>query len=417
MAAKSASQSPRYRLVEQPDELRAKWRTGNFGIAGFMLFFLCGWSLGCFLIVRVAIEQPELRNIAGASVFCIGWLFAFMVLVSQLLGRERLTLNADGLTLRQGSLWLRRTFVPLRELVGFGAAREDASVSSSGGTTKSQKIDIRSIGRPIRCGENLPIKSQNELKEKLRRRLKSLQQNAAADRVYPPLAETTVFRRRPGGGRDETELRTPNDLPIPKPSDSRTQLVEGFDRVRFVTRGRFHLGAVLGALMIAGFWCGITGVFVYNLWVDGPDQPQGLDWYTQFLFLIPFELIGLAFLLMVLLIAIDPLRAWVTSISTSEIVDGFGWLGLGGWGLGRLRRYLLGRIDRLEVRLAAYHVAQFPAKLNMATIWAPEGSPTYTLVLIESGELELCYFEGLTFGEACWMADALIRRGDLPWAA
>lgn len=408
--AKQVSRSSRLRLVEQPDELRAKWRTGHFAIAGFLLFFLSGWSLGCFLITRVALEHPEIPNVAGASVFCIGWFFAFWVLVGQLFGRERLVLNADGLTLRQGSWWLQRTFVPLGELVVFGAAREDASVSA-GGSTKTRKIDIRSVGRPLRCGEGLPINEQNELKEKLRRLLKSLQQNSATQRVYPPLADKTVFRRRPGGGLGEAVLRTPNDLPIPKPGDSRTKLVDDFHRVRFITRGRFHLGAIFGTAMVAGFWCGITGVFVYNLWWGGPDQPQGLDWLMQFLFLIPFELIGLAFLLMVVLVIVDPLRAWVTTLTPQEVVDGFGWIGLG-----RFRRYLLGRIDRLEVRLAPYHVAQFPAKLNMATLWSPDGCPTYTLVLIETGDLELCYLEGLTFGEACWMADVLIRRSDLPWA-
>lgn len=380
-----------------------------------MLFFLCGWSLACYLIVRTALHEQEIRLVAGAAVFCIGWLFAFMVLVSQVFGRERLTLNADGLTLRQGALLLKRTVVPLNEVVGFGAAREDASVSA-GGPTKTQKIDVRSVGRPIRCGEGLPLNEQKELKEKLRRLLRSLQQSAAAERVYPPLADKVVFQRRPGGGRSETEVRTPNDLPIPKPSDSRTKLVDDFQQVRFVTRGRFHLGAIFGTLLIAGFWCGITGIFTYNLWWGGRDQPHGFDWFMMFALLIPFQLIGLAFLLMVLLVALDPLRAWVTSFSATEVVDGFGWLGLGGAGLGRRRRYLLGQLDRLEVRLAPYGVAPFPAKLNMATLWAPEGSPTYTLVPIETGELELCFLEGLTFGEACWMADTLVRRSDLPWA-
>ncbi len=53
------------------------------------------------------------------------------------------------------------------------------------------------------------------------------------------------------------------------------------------------VGKVVGILAVAGFWNGIVGIFVVQLWKDW--SSGAFDWF-RFLFLIPFELIGLGLL-------------------------------------------------------------------------------------------------------------------------
>ena len=400
-----------YRCDEQPGELRARWRTGNNAVAGFMLFFLCGWSVGCYLIVRVAMNDPQFRNIAGAGVFCVGWFFAFLVLVWQLLGRERIVLNSEGLTLTQAMIFWRTQRRPVAELLGFGTATESTN-SDDGQRTTTRKLEVRTVGRPIRCGDGLAMIDQERLAGQLRKLLEALQREAVHRSLLPPLAPTIVFRRRPGSSLGGAVVaRTPNDPQLDRPSDSRMRCVDEFDGVRFTTRGQFTFGGVVGAAMLAAFWCGITGIFVYNLWWGGPDQPHGLDWGWQFLFLIPFQLVGLVLVLLVVLVLLEPLRAWTTRFTQAEIIDGFGWFGIH-W----RSRFLLSRIDRIEVRRVRYDVPKFPKRLSLASLWSPEGCPTYSLVPVEPGDRDVCEIEGLTFGEACWMADVLVRRGDWAWA-
>lgn len=101
-----------------------------------------------------------------------------------------------------------------------------------------------------------------------------------------------------------------------------------FDAVTFTLRGRWTTGGVLGLLMLNAFWSNITGFFVYQLfWGPVEERPRGLDWLWQFLFLIPFELVGLAMLLGLLLTMLEPVRRYRWRFMRDEARLKLSWFG------------------------------------------------------------------------------------------
>jgi hypothetical protein len=403
--------SSKLRIDETPERLRIRWRTGAVGLGCFFLFWMTGWSFGCALITNLALHEPTFLNLAGAAVFDAAWLFGFVMLANQFLGRETITLDADGLTHVKWTIFRRRCTVPIADIFGF--TTECESIDDAQRRGAGNQLEVRTAGRPLRAGGGLTHNDVLELAATLRKYHARLPTKRLRDSAWPPERERIVFRPRPGGETDGAPLRSPQDPPIEPPGDTRMRRRDGFDYVRFSTRGRFTLGGAIAALLFNVFWNGITGVFVFNLFWGGPqDKPQGVDWYEQFLFLLPFELIGLAFFLGFLLVLFEPFRVWSHRFGTSDVRDRLTWFGVG-W----RKRYDLGLVDRLEVRRAAYSIARLPKKrLNLATLWTPPGCPTYSLVVVEMGNRDVCELQGFTFGEACWAADVLVRRSDFPWA-
>lgn len=393
---------------ETPERLRVRWRTGTLAIGCFFLVWMSGWTVGCVLITSVAMKDPKFVNVVGAAVFDTGWLFGFVMLVSQFLGREKITLSSDGLTIVKWSFVRNSATVPIAEIFGFTTERE-----SSDGSSSNSQLEVRTAGRPQRLGSGLSRSEIVDLAAQLRKYHGQLPAKRQRDSMWPPERERIVFRPKPTNDPSDksTAYRSSHDGPLEPPSDTRMRRRDDFDAVRFSTRGRLSIGAVIVVALLDLFWSGITGIFVYNLFWGGPnDKPQGFDWYEQFVILIPFELVGLAITFGVLLVLLEPFRVWSYRFSTTDVRDHLTWFGLG-W----RKRYDLGLLDRLEVRKAAYSEARLPKRLNLATLWTPPGCPTYSLVLIEMGNREVCAIEGLTFGEACWMADVVIRRSDFPW--
>jgi hypothetical protein len=396
---------------ETPERLRIQWRTGSNPIGCFFLFWMSGWTVACVFITSVALKDPELRNIAGAAVFWSGWCFGFVLLVSQFLGRERIVFDETGLVITQGRLIRVRTAVPIAEIFGF--TTESETIENDGRKGSSSRLEIRTAGRPIRTGQGLGHVEVRRLAALLREYHKRLPTKRSRDAAWPPERERILFRpkRTSETPPDKSAFRSPQDSPIERPSDTRMRLREGFDFVRFSTRGRFTFGGVLVCALLNAFWNGITGIFVYNLFWGGPaDKPQGFEWYEQFLFLIPFEIVGLVMLSGMLLVALEPVRVWSHCFSTTNVRECLTWLGVG-----RCKTYDLSLLDRIEVRRIPYAIAKLPKRLNLATLWTPAGSPAFSVVIVEMGNREVCSLDGFTFGEACWLADVVIRRNDFSW--
>lgn len=404
-ASPPSPKTPSYRLHDEPSRVDLTFRTGQYGVGCFMAFFLAGWSVGCgFLLWRVA-EDPQRERVLFAVPFLVGWFFAFLVLMQSWFGRERFVLDSDG-----AQFWNRlifrygRTVMPLDELVTFGTAQQSDDTQDYSG---SRVLELRTLGKPIRFGSACTDEERSSLMWLLRSRLSELQDvNDKRPRLSQDV-KSLVFGRRLGGEllAEGDALRTAEDEPIPPPADTRWRSSSDFDAVTFTLRGRWTTGGVLGLLMLNAFWSGITGFFVYQLfWGPVEERPRGLDWLWQFLFLIPFELVGLAMLLGLLLTMLEPVRCYRWRFTRDEARSKLSWFGLGPrW------RYPLTMPDRIEVRRVPYSEVKFPKRLPLGSLWSPKGCPTFTLALVDAMRRDLCQIEGLTLGEACHWADLLLR--------
>ncbi len=109
-------------------------------------------------------------------------------------------------------------------------------------------------------------------------------------------------------------------------------------------RGRFSLAGLLGALFINLFWNGIVSVFLMALFGFGPEGPQqfGIGWWGMFLFLIPFEAIGLVMVVALFAVLLEPVHWTTWRFNRDEIALRDSWLGIG-----RTRRYDASSVTRV----------------------------------------------------------------------
>jgi hypothetical protein len=397
-----------YRLDRRSGELTARWRTGTRAIGCFMLVWMTAWSAGCVLLAGLAWNERSVEAFVGAGVFGCGWFIGLVVLLRQVFGRESVRLSAEGVRTTSAAVFRRTEQAPLAEIVGFGSVTEDHS-----GEDSQTRLDIRTVGRPLRVGEGLSGEEIAALAEELRTLLKDLRGSRGLKSGYPREAALVVFRENLAGellaaspADKNLEVRTSSGIPLDLPSDSRLRRRDGVDGVTIWRRGRFFLAGLIILLVVVGFWLGGVALFTHELWLGPPERrPVGVEWIWKFLLLIPFQVIGALMLLGVLLIALEPFRVWTRRFSRHEILDRLAWFGF----IRFQTRHPVSGVDRIEVRRVAYVVPKFPKRLPLASLWAPPGCATYDVVPVDAQGKDVCRIEGLTFGEACWMADVLLR--------
>ncbi len=165
------------------------------------------------------------------------------------------------------------------------------------------------------------------------------------------------------------------------------------------------MGALAVLLGTNAFWNGIVSVFVMVLYGLMPinNPPQGGQWWAMFVFLIPFEAIGLAMFAGLLLVLAEPLRRTVWRFEYDRIVGRTSWRICGfsrGWDVLAL--------DRLELRRRGRQDQQ--GKANVKLMTDLNGERTFELVLVSADNVDLCRIESLTEGEARWMAGIVLKR-------
>lgn len=398
-----------YASIES-DRLELKLPSSSRAIGCFMLVWLTGWSGGCGFILWRYLTEPELETLLFAVPFWVSWIFVACFTMGTLFGRERFRLDEHGAAYEKRMLLLRwaRIAMPLEELIRFGTV-DDETQSATG--QSGVVVELRTIGRPIRFGSMLLKPERDWLRHTLNQKLQAWQRTTNRKPELPVEAKTIGFGRPLAGEllSDETKernFRTAADLPLEPPSDSRWRLRDDFDSIRYSLRGRFSLGAIGGVLFINLFINGILAIFAKQVyWPDPSERLFGIEWLYRFLFLKPFELVGLVFVLLLLLVVLEPLRVWSWRIARDRIIWKLTWLGIG-----FRKTYRFDRIDRLEVRRITPKTERAPKVLRLANLWAPQGCMTYDVVCLSPEGKSLAEIEGLTLGEAGWMADSLIRK-------
>jgi hypothetical protein len=157
-------------------------------------------------------------------------------------------------------------------------------------------------------------------------------------------------------------------------------------------------------LFIAMFWNGIVGVFVAVLAGLAPmdTAPHGAAWWGLFVFLIPFEAVGLTLVVGLLAAVVEPFRVTRWGFGRDSVARTTTRAGLP---LAWNRRY---RHDGL----ATASVRDEPPRRG--SFRAARGEPTGAhngLLVADEANVEVCTIPGLTLGEARWMKGRLQAAG------
>ena len=146
-------------------------------------------------------------------------------------------------------------------------------------------------------------------------------------------------------------------------------------------------------------------VFVYGLiFGDENGNPQGAGRIGLGVFLIPFVAIGLVMMVILAATLFAPYHRYRLRFSRQEFTTASTW-----FGIGRDHSTSVSNLDRIEVERIddAKERVKFSIK-RMSNLTSPDVA-TYTLALIDRNTQELGKVDGLSLGEAQWMADTVLR--------
>ncbi|MEX2115027.1 MAG: hypothetical protein WD845_17670, partial [Pirellulales bacterium] len=296
-----------------PGKLRAKYDVSpqgmciryrpRFGAVGFLIVWLIGWTVGCVLLAYSVFVKQEWMTIFIAIPFWTAWLFVFSLIVGALTRRQRLEVDALGLRyVDRAVVRLQDRWIPRAEFRKFAVVRK-RSGSKSGENQPKAGLEVRTAGKPLFMFADMPAAELRWLAHQLSQLVESLPHEEET------AAGTEVDGLRQDGLGPLPFALAAGDQEVDRPSDSEWQLVRDFGGLRFIERGRWTWSGVLGLLFINCFWNGIVCVFLGVLWGFMPgQQPEGFEWLALFLFLIPFEAIGLLMIAGLLVAMLEPVR-------------------------------------------------------------------------------------------------------------
>ena len=144
-------------------------------------------------------------------------------------------------------------------------------------------------------------------------------------------------------------------------------------------------------------------MFVSVLWglAPGENAPQGVEWWGLFVFLIPFEAIGLGMVLAFVAALLEPVHRTRWTFTRWGIEQRHTWLGLGPrW------TWTVEGLERIELRRDG---PSGKRRFGSTTSGNGEGRGC-RLSLVDRENAELCSIGGLTEGEARWMGDVLLKE-------
>ena len=394
LVARSAPARPQQltvELFEQPDSMAVLNKRAG-GPWGFLLLWLIGWTVGCVALAAKVISDPSLGMFAFAIPFWASWLFVAGMLVWMLFGKETLLLRDDeALFLRTAFIKLGSRRIPRDEIQGFRQCRSSHTENDE----HLWGIEMVTLGKPVRFAYRLPDGERNWLIHRLNGFLASTGSGPA-----PNIEETSAAPRSrllsaaASSPSSVNKAISFDDTLAEPPTDTGWQLTEDIDGFTFEEQGRLQLGAVAGLLFINAFWNGIVLVFVLALFGLMPmdDGPQGWEWWGMFVFLIPFEVIGLAMFVALIAAILEPFRHTKWSFERSRIVKRTFWPFYC-----HTKSWEVVDLDRLELRREGKNAQ---TSLN-------EKSP-FALSFVSAANADLCEMPHLTEGEARWIAGVVM---------
>lgn len=358
----------------------------------FLLLWLTGWTVGCIVLAVNIFSDPSL--ILFAIPFWASWLVVASIVVWMRFGKETLIVGPDEVRF-QRTAWIKLStrVVPRAEVQSFQECRSSYTENDQ----YLWGIEMVTTGKPLRFAFRLPDRERAWLIHQLNRFIGStgsgLEQPLSAQ---PFMQRTGVVTAGPTARPLTYEETRPNP-----PFDCRWHMTEDFDDWIIERRGRLEWIAILGLLFINAFWNGIVSVFVLLLWGILPvnNAPQGWEWWGMFVFLIPFEVIGLAMFAALLMAFLEPFHEVTWRFERDTI--GF----TNRWPLIR-RSKTWAMPDRVSLELR--REAPENASASVASVLGD--SPARQLTFVSPDKVDIVTINSLTEGEALWMARLVLDR-------
>lgn len=363
------------------DGLRVTRSKRNLVVGCFLSVWLTGWTAGCVMLTTMAIAQREPFLFLFSIPFWAAWFFCVAILGGAVLSRELLTLDSHGLKVsKRAGLWGKTLKIPLSDLRTILVPNADAVAPNT-----EPVIVCHGRHQVVEFGQGLPRPELAWLAAVLEETRIRLQ-----DWAGPPLEDIS------------------NEL-APPAETAWTSEIE-YDDLVLAKRGRWEAGAIGGMLFVTLFWNGIVSVFVAVLLglMPGEGAPDGATWWFLFLFLIPFELIGLALIAGLAATIAAPFRREIWKFGRSEITHRVTW-----FGIGRVKSFEPPRDGRIEAMPMTVSSDESPS-LGSRT---DDGSPLpaslaarFQVQVIDSRDVEVCTIASLTDLESRWIAHLLRRE-------
>ncbi len=383
-----------------PEAMRVTFRARQWGLTAFLTLWLTMWTVGCVVLAHEVIVKQQLFLILFGIPFWAAWFFVAAVLLASITRRQELVVDSQGLRyVDRAIIRLKNRWIPRDEFRGFDVVERPVRRNNSNAQVQTG-LEIRAAGKPLFIFAGLPDDELHWLAHQLSQLVDALPgQTAPSDAEIAGISTTAASATYPQSltlSREEVE----------PPSDCSWQRLSDFGALTFVQFGRWSWGGVLGMLFISAFWNGIVGLFVLQLFGMAPvHAPQGTEWWFLLLFLIPFELIGLAMVVGLLFTILEPARQRVWRFDANQIECRWSWLGIGPRWTYRVES--LGRIDLVRAKIGRKSGNQ--VQLPSGGAWSQDGS-RFGLSLVRPDNIQLCQIKPLTEGEARWIADKVMRE-------
>jgi hypothetical protein len=380
-------------LTQSPDGIAITTRQARGAGGGFLLLWLIMWTVGCVFLAGTIIADPSLGTIMFAVPFFAAWLAVATFLVWSFFGTETLLVRRDRV------MFLRKAFVQLTaRSVSVDDVRQFCTCRSSYQENDCYLwgIEVTTIGKPIRFGFRIPQQERLWLIAEL---------NAFLELEGPVTdAEVKSAKKRLSEPSTSATRLTRANVLSEAPDDCGWQCEEDSSTVEFFQQGRIKILSLLGLLFINAFWNGIVSVFVLALWgwlpVDN-GMPQGIEWWGMFVFLIPFEVIGLAMFVGLIAVLAEPFRQTTWKVDQQQIKHTIRWP-MFRWS----RVFECDAIDRLELRQNEDDDDQ----RNSQSSWdSYMNTGSFDITFVDQDNADVCTISGLTEGEARWMGGQMME--------
>jgi hypothetical protein len=388
----------------------------NWATAGFLLFWLTGWTVGCVAIAAGAFSGKYFLFLFGIP-FWASWVFVAGLVSSMLFKVERLELDREGVRYTcRVIVQIKERRVPLREVVGFVPGFKPPGYKQP---LPIFRLNVKSTGTELQCFNGMTQDEVTWLSARLNGLLTELSGRvpevveAEAEEEVRSEFEAVVAKMGEGESIEKAEeivkaeeaagreILLPDKV-LALPSDSLWTREVALGDICFAVKGKTSWSAVGGLLFINLFWNGIVSVFVFVLWGGMHDSPVMFsgEWWLMFLFLIPFEVIGVGMFLGLLAAIFAPFMQVRWVFTYDQVVRSRHVLGMGRtkvWGAKKLDRLEIGRV-REKLGVAVSHQQD------------QEVLSTRALVLIDRDNAEVCRIDGLTDGEARHIGQTLLAE-------
>lgn len=360
--------------IDHPDgDLVLRRQTGRQKVGYFWFFWLAAWTAGCVLPIWKLSRAPTPDYAVVALFFLAGWVLALHAFLESVFGYETLRVGPRGLEFR--SLFHSRT-VGLAEIKSIAPF---ITVDDRENDRLVHALRIETLGKPIRLGEGVPEPELLRLSDLIREQVEAL-----GSEVHVQTLAELAGRR---SSRVEL-IRREEHAPV-RPSDCNIVKETAAGVVSILRRGPYNLSSVGGLAVLCLLWNGAV-VFLGSQLVKHSQA-------VLTVFLIPFGIIGVAFILALTLAftAVFTTDRWIVVQNAIDARKAF-------FGLGRSRRIELDRLDHLELRNDPRW-----RRMPMPTSSEQQNETPYSLALVSRRNRDLLVLRDLTEGEARWLGGEL----------